>query len=77
MSVLSHSVVSDFLQPHGLKLARFPCPWNFPGKNTGMDCHFFPPGDLLKPGIKPMSPALAGRFFTTEPPVNSFTPGYS
>ena len=29
-----------------------------------------PPGDLPDPGIKPMSPAspaLAGRFFTTEP----------
>ena len=28
---------------------------------------FPPPGDL-NPGIKPTSPALAGRFFTTEPP---------
>jgi len=30
-----------------------------------------PPGDLPDPGIKPMSPAspaLAGGFFTTEPP---------
>ena len=26
------------------------------------------PGDLSHPGIKPMSPALAGRFFTTVPP---------
>ena len=26
------------------------------------------PGDLPYPGIKPMSSALAGRFFTTEPP---------
>ena len=26
------------------------------------------PGDLSNPGIKPISPALAGRFFTTEPP---------
>ena len=26
------------------------------------------PGDLLDPGIKPVSPALAGGFFTTEPP---------
>ena len=29
------------------------------------------PGDLPNPGIKPrspVSPALAGRFFTTEPP---------
>ena len=27
-----------------------------------------PPGDLPKPGIEPKSFALAGRFFTTEPP---------
>ena len=26
------------------------------------------PGDLLDPGIKRASPALASRFFTTEPP---------
>ena len=26
------------------------------------------PGDLADPRIKPMSPALAGRFFTTVPP---------
>ena len=26
------------------------------------------PGDLPNPGIKLVSPALAGRFFTTEPP---------
>ena len=25
-------------------------------------------GDLPDPGIEPMSPALAGGFFTTEPP---------
>ena len=30
----------------------------------------FPPqGDLPDPGIEPASPALAGGFFTTEPPV--------
>ena len=29
---------------------------------------FTSPGDLPNPGIKPTSPALAGRFFTTEPP---------
>ena len=29
-------------------------------------------GDLLKPGIKSMSPALTGRFFTTEPPGKLF-----
>ena len=26
------------------------------------------PGDLRNPGIEPVSPALTGRFFTTEPP---------
>ena len=29
---------------------------------------FPPPGDLPDPGIKPAAPALAGGFFTTEPP---------
>jgi len=29
---------------------------------------FTPSWDLLDPGIKSMSPALAGGFFTTEPP---------
>ena len=28
---------------------------------------FPPPRDLPDPGVKLMSPALAGRFFTTEP----------
>ena len=28
------------------------------------------PGDLTDPGIKPASSALAGGFFTTEPPGN-------
>ena len=28
-------------------------------------------GDLPDPGIEPTSPALAGRFFTTEPPGKS------
>ena len=33
---------------------------------------FAPPGDLPDPGIEPQSPALAGRFFTTEPPGKLF-----
>ena len=35
---LSHSVVSDFLRPHGLQLARLLCPWDFLGKITGVGC---------------------------------------
>ena len=30
------------------------------------------PGDLPNPGIDPKSPALAGKFFTTEPPGKPF-----
>ena len=36
---VSRSVVSDFLQPHGLQPARLICPWNSSGMNTGVDCH--------------------------------------
>ena len=32
------------------------------------------PGDLPEPGMEPVSPALAGRFFTTEPPGTPPTP---
>ena len=28
------------LRPHRLWPARLLCPWNFPGKNTGVGCHF-------------------------------------
>ena len=41
---------------------------DFPGKNTRVGCHFLRQGILPDPGIKLMSLALAGRFFTTEPP---------
>ena len=42
------------------------CPWDFPGKNTGVGCHFFL-GVLPDPGIEPrslVSPALTSRFLT-------------
>ena len=39
----------------------------FPREEYWSGLPFPPPGDLPKPGIKPTSPALAGRFFTTEP----------
>ena len=51
-------------------LTRLLCPWNSPGKNTAVGCHFLLQGALLNPGIGPRSPALqvvsliAGGFFT-------------
>ena len=78
--MLSCSVVSNSLQPHGLQPTRLLCLWNFPGKNTGVGCHFLLQGIFPHPGIEPMSleslvsPALAGGFFTTEPPGKTLTP---
>ena len=37
-----------------------------PHKNIGVGCHFLLQGNLPDPEIKPASPALAGKFFTTE-----------
>ena len=32
--------MSDSVQPHRQQPTRLPCPWDSPGKNTGVDCHF-------------------------------------
>ena len=47
------------------------CPWDSPGKNTGVEVFCPPPRDLPNPGIEPeslKSPALSGGFFTTSAP---------
>ena len=48
--VLSRSVISNSLQPHGLQPARLLCPWDFPGKNNGVACHFLLQGIFLTQG---------------------------
>ena len=35
----SHSGMSDFSRPHGLQATRLLCPWDFPGKITGVGYH--------------------------------------
>ena len=65
----------DSLQPHGLYPARLLCSWNFPGKNTGMGCHF-----LLREIYLTQDSNLCLLhwqvdfffFFTTETPGKSF-----
>ena len=37
--MLSNSVMSNSLRPHGPQPTRLLCPWNFPGRNTGVGCH--------------------------------------
>ena len=46
-AVLSRPVMSDSLQPHKLEPARFLCPWDSSGKNTGVGCHFLLQGIFL------------------------------
>ena len=31
--------MSDSVQPHRRQPTRLPCPWDSPGKNTGVGCH--------------------------------------
>ena len=32
--------MSDSVRPHRRQPNRLPCPWDSPGKNTGVGCHF-------------------------------------
>ena len=56
--------MSDFLRPHGLQHTRLLCPWDFPGKNTGVGCHCLP---RLVPQLCP----------TLRDPMDCSTPGSS
>ena len=46
------------------------CPWDFPGKNTGVGCYFLLQGIFLTHGLNPplASPALPGGFFPLVSP---------
>ena len=48
------------MRPHRQQPTRLPCPWDSPGKNTGVGCHF------LLQCMKVTSPSEAGRFFITS-----------
>ena len=61
--------MSDSLQSCESQPARLLCPWDSPGKNTGVGCHALLQGNLPNTGIEHtalMSPALAGKLFTTS-----------
>ena len=51
--VLSSSVTTDSLWPRGLQPSRLLCPWDFPGKNTGVGCYFLLQGIFLTQGSNP------------------------
>ena len=45
--------ISDSLRPHGLQSTRLLCPWDFPGKDTGVACHFLLQGIFPTQGSNP------------------------
>jgi len=51
---------------------RLFCPWDFPGKNTGVGCHFLLQRIFLTQGSNPHFLHLTGGFFNTEPPGKPF-----
>ena len=61
-SVMSDSFVTSWIVAHQVPLSM-----GFSKQEYWSGLPFPSPGDLLNPGIKPSSPTLAGRFFTTEP----------
>ena len=64
---VSHSFVFDSLWPHGLQPTRLFCPWNSPGKNTGVrDIPFSRRSSDA--GVKPGSLALQADSLPTKPP---------
>ena len=52
----SCSVVYNSLQLHGLWSFIGHSPWNFPGKSTGVGCHFLLQGIFLTQGLNPDLP---------------------
>ena len=47
----SLSVLFSSLLLHGLQPSRLLCPWDFPGKNTGVGCHFLLQGIFMAQGL--------------------------
>ena len=66
-AVLSRSVASDPLRPHGLWPARLLCPRDSPGKNTAAGCHALLQGIFLTQRSNPHLLSLLhwGGVFTT------------
>ena len=66
--LFSHSVVFDSLAIPDNVASQAPLFMRFPRREYWSGLPFPSAGDLPDPGIKAVSPALIGRFFTTEPP---------
>ena len=66
------SVVSDSVQPHRRQPTRLPRPWDSPGKNTGVGCHF-----LLQCMKVKSESQVAQSCLTLSDPMDCSPPGSS
>ena len=74
--LLSHSVVSNAFVTPWTVARQAPLSMGFPQQESWSGLSFLSPGDPPHPGMEPRSPAspaLAGRFFTTEPPGSDYS----
>ena len=60
------------LQPHRLKPTRLLRPWDFPGKSSGVGCHYLLQGIFLDPRDRTWGSCIAGRFFTAKSPLGTY-----
>ena len=67
----AHSFVPNSVTPWTVT-HQVPLSMGLPRQEYWSGLPFPPPGDLPDPGIKPVSPALAGKFFTIEPPGKTY-----
>ena len=64
--------MSDSVRPHRWKPTRLPCPWDSPGKNTGVGCHF-----LLQCMEVKSESEVAQLCLTPSDPMDCSPPGSS
>ena len=72
-AVLSRSVMSNSLHPHGRSPSRLLCPWDFPGKITGVGCHALLQGIFPTQGLNPGLPHFEADSLLSEPPGKPMT----
>ena len=65
-------VVSHSVRPHRRQPTRLLCPWDFPGKNTGVGCHF-----LLQCMKVKSESEVAQSCLTLHDPMHCSPPGSS
>ena len=69
------SVVSDASRPHGLQPTRLLCPWDSPGKSTGVGCHCLLWNAYIE--VRKSESEVTQSCLTLSDPMNCSPPGSS